>query len=157
MQISPHFSLLEMTRSQLATRRGIRNMPSAEHLAALAYLCREVLEPVRALAGKPLNISSGYRCAELSEAMGSSAKSQHCRGEAADFEAFGISNFVLASAIAESELPFDQLILEFHNPLEGPNSGWIHISATAHRPPRRAVLTAVRRGGRVEYLDGLVV
>ena len=51
-------------------------------------------------------------------------KSQHAKGQAADFEIFGIANAELAKWITEN-IDFDQLILEFHNP-EEPNSGWIH-------------------------------
>lgn len=154
MKLSRHFTFSEMTRSQTATRLGIRNHPSAEHVEALRHLCAEVLEPVREMVGRPVRISSGYRSAELSERIGSSPRSQHCRGEAADFEVPGISNLVLAHAIAESQIPYDQLILEFHDPLEGPASGWIHISAVRGQP-RRMVLTATRQKGQVVYTEGL--
>ena len=60
----------------------------------------------------------------MCEAIGSSKNSQHAKGEAADFEVAGVSNFKLASWI-ESNLPYDQLILEFYT---GGNTGWIHCS-----------------------------
>ena len=71
-------------------------------------------------------IASGYRSPELSEAIGSKATSQHCLGEAADFEIAGVSNLEVALWI-QNHCDFDQLILEFWKDGE-PNSGWIHCS-----------------------------
>ena len=96
MKLSENFSLAEMTKSQTATRKGIRNEPSTEHIENLIHLAETVLQPVREHFGKPVAISSGYRSPELCEAIGSSAKSQHAKGEAADFEIHGVDNMQLA-------------------------------------------------------------
>lgn len=124
MKLSNNFSLAEMTKSQTATRKGIKNEPSTEHVENLIHLAETVLQPVREHFGKPVAISSGYRSPELCEAIGSSAKSQHAKGEAADFEVAGIDNYDLAKWI-EDNLDYDQLILECYT---GGNSGWIHCS-----------------------------
>jgi len=152
--LSKHFALAELTRSSLAVRRGIDNTPDAQTIDRLRALCVEVLEPVRRHFGRPLRISSGYRCAELNALVGGAPDSQHARGEAADFEVDDASNLAVARFIAEStEIAFDQVILEFHVPGD-PRSGWVHVS---HRVAgnRRQVLTASRDGGAIRYAPGL--
>lgn len=126
MKLSNNFSLKEMTASQTATRHGISNNPSEDHMNNLKALCENVLQKVRDHYGKVVSISSGYRSPELCVKIGSSTNSQHAKGEAADFELFGISNAEVVKWISEN-LDFDQMILEFHN-LDEPNSGWIHCS-----------------------------
>ena len=93
MTLSPHFTLAEMTASDTARREGIANTPSAAHIEALRQLCEQhVLEPVRAHFGRPVRITSGYRSPKLCLAVGSSVRSQHAKGEAADFEITGVPN-----------------------------------------------------------------
>jgi len=125
MQLSKHFTLEEMEKSQTATRKGIKNKAGSGEIKNLGDLCYEVLEPVRAKFDKPVTITSGYRSPELSEAIGSKATSQHCSGEAVDFEIAGVSNLQVALWI-ENNVDFDQLILEFYT--GEANSGWIHVS-----------------------------
>ena len=127
MKLSKNFSLAEMTKSQTATRKGIDNKPSTEHVENLIHLAETVLQPVREHFGKPVAISSGYRSPALCEAIGSSSKSQHAKGEAADFEIPGVDNMQLATWINKNT-NFDQLILEYYEPGD-PNSGWVHCSA----------------------------
>jgi uncharacterized protein YcbK (DUF882 family) len=124
--LSPHFTLKELTASQTASRKGIKNEPNGPEVAALQLVCYNILEPVREHYDKPFSPSSGYRCLELNREIGSKDRSQHIKGQAVDFEIPGIENKELADWIEEN-CQFDQLILEFHNP-EEPNSGWIHCS-----------------------------
>lgn len=126
MKLSKNFSLDELTKSQTALRMGIDNEPTPGDLYNLSQLCDNILQPVREHFGKPVTISSGYRSVALCEAIGSSAKSQHAKGEAADFEIMGIDNKEVAVWIRDN-LDFDQLILEFYKDGE-PSSGWIHCS-----------------------------
>jgi hypothetical protein len=126
MELSKSFTLNELTKSQEATRLGIDNTPSKEHTENLKILCENILQPIRDFYGMPVSVSSGYRSAALCEAIGSSSKSQHTKGQAADFEIFGITNKDLADWIT-TNLDYDQCILEFWNPNE-PNSGWVHCS-----------------------------
>ena len=150
MQLSPHFSLNEFTYSATARSQGIRNVPSERQIAAMRVLCENVLEPVRAQFGSPVRITSGFRSPELCVAVGSSKRSQHARGEAADFEIPGVSNYEVACWIRD-HLRFDQLILENYQ-RHHPNSGWIHCSYRADRA-RHSVLTYSRR----KYFAGLLV
>ena len=125
MQLSKHFTLEEMEKSQTATRKGIKNKAGSGEIKNLGDLCYEVLEPVRAKFDKPVTITSGYRSPELSEAIGSKSTSQHCLGEAVDMEVIGVSNLQVALWI-QNNVDFDQLILEFYT--GETNSGWIHVS-----------------------------
>ena len=138
MKLSGHFSLAELTKSQTATRKGIDNQPTLDHIENLTELCTHVLEPTRRNFGKPRVISSGYRSEELCEAIGSSKNSQHAKGEAADFEMFGVDNKELAKYI-KNNLVFDQLILEFYNP-DDPSSGWVHCSYNKEENRKQSLL-----------------
>ena len=91
MLLSKNFSLLELTKSQTAERKGIDNKPTAEHIENMVALCENILQPVRDQYGSFI-VSSGYRCPELCIAIGSSKDSQHAQGQAADFEVAGVSN-----------------------------------------------------------------
>jgi zinc D-Ala-D-Ala carboxypeptidase len=155
MQLSKNFFLGEFTKSQTATRFGLENSPTQDQIAALTDLAKNVLQPVRDQFG-PVTISSGFRSAALNRAIGGSSTSQHSRGEAADFEAVGISNLRVAEWIRDN-LEFDQLILEGFNPAQGANSGWIHVSYTTSGQNRKQVLTARFVGGRAQYSKGLNV
>ena len=84
IQLSEHFTLSEFTKSITAERLGIDNKPGYEEVLAMRHLCREVLEPLRQHYGKPIRITSGYRCEELNSAVGGVRRSQHMLGEAAD-------------------------------------------------------------------------
>jgi hypothetical protein len=148
MELSNNFTLHELTKSQTATRKGIDNEPGTAEIENLIHLAKTILQPVREHFGKPVMISSGYRSPALCEAIGSSAKSQHAQGEAADFEIHGIDNKELAAWIA-ANCDFDQLILEFY--IEGnANSGWIHCSSKMESS-RRQMLKAERIEGRTSY------
>ena len=96
MKLTANFSLNELTKSQTAERKGIDNTPSTEHQENLKKLCENVLQPVRDHFEQVVSVSSGYRSPVLCAAIGSKSTSQHARGEAADFEIFGISNKELA-------------------------------------------------------------
>lgn len=154
--LSEHFSLKELTKSETATRKGIDNTPNPAHMHSLTLVCKNILEPVRKQFGKPVQINSGYRGPKLNVAVGGSAKSQHCNGEAVDFEIDGMSNLDLAKWVA-ANLNFDQVILEFYNPKEGPNSGWVHASFATAGIQRKQILTAIMEGGKTVYKPGFAV
>ena len=148
MNLSKSFTLNELTKSQEATRLGIDNTPNEENILNLKLLCENVLQPIRDFYGMPLSVSSGYRSAALCEAIGSSSKSQHTKGQAADFEIFGVANKDLADFVVKN-LDYDQCILEFWNENE-PNSGWVHCSFNASGN-RKQFLKAEKLNGRVVY------
>jgi len=151
VKLSDNFSLIEFTKSQTAERKGIENNPNEIHTIAMVELCDNILERVRSAFGKPVTINSGYRSPALCEAIGSKSTSQHCDGEAADIEIYGVSNYDLAKYI-EKNLNFDQLILECWDGIE-PNSGWVHVSYVNDVANRKDVLTYTRAGG---YTKGII-
>ena len=155
MQLSKHFNLKEFTKSETAIRKRIDNTPNAEHANNLKLVCEKILEPVRNHFGKPVRINSGYRGPALNAAVGGSSKSQHCNGEAVDFEIDGLPNPDLAKWVAEN-CEFDQIILEFYDPKEGPNSGWVHASISSKGANRKQKLTAVTEKGKTVYKPGFL-
>ena len=148
MNLTKNFSLLELTKSQTAERKGIDNTPSTEHQENLKSLCEMILQPVRDHFSRVVSVSSGYRSEALCLAIGSKTTSQHAKGEAADFEIFGVSNKELADYIHEN-LEYDQLILEYWKKSD-PNSGWVHCSYT-NGNNRRQYLRAYKEDGKTKY------
>lgn len=138
MSLTPHFTLDELTASQTAARLGLDNTPPPEMVAALKRTA-ELLEEVRALLGKPVLVSSGYRSPAVNRAVGGAANSAHMLGCAADFSSpsFG-SPIDICRAIARSDIAFDQLIHEFR--------AWVHIAWAPN--PRKMVLTVDTAGTR---------
>ena len=148
MELSKSFTLNELTKSQEAMRLGIENIPNEEHVENLKILCKKILQPLRDYYGLPVSISSGYRSVALCEAIGSSAKSQHTKGQAADFEIFGVANKDVSDFIVQN-LDYDQCILEFWNENE-PNSGWVHCSYSINGN-RKQYLKAQKVNGKIVY------
>ena len=144
--------MAEFTKSQTAERKGIDNTPQGEHLEAAKALFENVVQKVRDHFG-PTVINSGYRCPELNEAVGGSATSQHCHGEAADIEVPGVANSDLANWIVDNT-DFDQVILEFYTP-GIPDSGWVHVSYKADGSNRGKPMTASRVNGKTVYSVGI--
>ena len=151
MKLTANITLDELTKSQVAERKGINNNPNPKQIENLKSLATNILQPVRSHFDKPLIISSGFRCAELCIAIGSSVNSQHVADDnaaAADFEITGVDNRELAKWI-RSELEFDQFILEFYRDNE-PTSGWIHCSYSTNNN-RNQSLRAQRVDGKTQY------
>lgn len=143
MTLSEHFTLTEMTVSQEAARSGLKNAPDALQIESLRHLCKNVLEPLRVRVKRPVVVSSGFRSATINRRIGGSARSQHCRGEAADFTIPGMSVGDVVALIRAMKLPFDQLIDEF--------GAWVHVSHSRTGKQRGQVMTARHVGGKTEY------
>lgn len=119
-----YFTLEELTKSATARRKGIPNLPNGEQKENLIALVDNVLDPLRKLWGKPIIVTSGFRCAKLNRAVGGVSKSQHTKGQAADIrtvENTTMENKRLFDVAMRSGFPFDQLIDEY-------GYNWIHIS-----------------------------
>jgi len=119
-RLSDFFTLDEFVASQYASRHGIDNSPSLEIVAKLTRTGLE-MDKVRRLLGRPVIVSSGYRCPTLNRAIGSDDDSQHVKGEAVDFICPGFgSPLDVFNKIRLSCIEFDQLIVECGR--------WVHIS-----------------------------
>ena len=132
MRLSPHFSLEELTHSDIATRLDIDNTPWEEVIENLKFLAEE-LENVRSLLGHPMLISSGFRCHALNDYLGSKRTSSHTKGLAVDFicPGFGDPRSVV-SAIVNANINYDQVILEYDR--------WVHLSFKQVDPRNQALI-----------------
>jgi zinc D-Ala-D-Ala carboxypeptidase len=144
MRLTEHFMLEELTRSEIAVRKGLDNTPTEDVIQNLNILAG-ALERVRDLLGGPIHISSAYRSPKVNSAVGGSKTSAHLEGLAADFTcpAFGTPKEICIE-IAASGLAFDQLIYE---------GSWVHLSVDPRY--RQQTLTATFSSGRATYSPGL--
>ncbi len=141
-----YFTIQELTKSATAQRKGIDNSPSVQVRANLTALVEKVLDPLREAYGKPIVVTSGYRCEKLNRAVGGAASSQHVKGQAADIRSVQDTpeeNKKLFDLIVKLGLPFDQLINEY-------GFDWVHVSYGPRH--RRQKLKAVKRNGRTMYI-----
>ena len=132
MKLSKNFTLQELIKSNTALRLGIDNTPSKEGIMKLTLLAA-FLQKIRDRIG-PLRITSGYRSPLLSEAIGSSSNSQHCRYEAVDLQFVRrgqMNNLAIYNTLIELDLDYDQCILEFGDSTatsDPASPAWIHLS-----------------------------
>jgi zinc D-Ala-D-Ala carboxypeptidase len=141
VNLSPNFTLEELTVSQTAARRGFDNTPNATEIANLVRLAA-LLEEVRALVKKPILVNSGFRSKQVNDAVGSRDTSQHRIGCAADIRVPGMTPKEVVEACIKANIGYDQVIEEF--------GSWTHISVpdSPSRPPRRQALIIDRQGTR---------
>ena len=152
MQLSKNLALAEVTRSEMAKRKGINNMPSKEHIENFKLLAEKVFEPIREHFGVPIHISSGYRSKALNTAIKGSLSSQHCSGEAIDIDMDGSANGVTNKMVFDfikDNLNFDQMIWEFGT---DKNPDWVHVSYESTGKQRKQILKAVKAGGKTSYV-----
>ena len=133
MRLTEHFTLEEFQASSTASKYGIENLATEFHAENIKILCEKVLEPLREYVGRPINITSGYRSAELNKKMKEegyhvAANSQHMQGQAADIVIHGMSNEDIIEAFHDAEIEVDQLIDETAISKNGDESKWIHVS-----------------------------
>ena len=141
MKLTKNFSLEEMYRSDTARRCGIDNKPQTEEVVEnLRALCTEVLQPLRDHLGKPVVVSSGYRCKDLNKKVGGVENSQHLKGEAADIKVRDREELIDVMRYIMDETDFDQLIREKSGSTE-----WVHVSHKRNGNNRRMVLRLARK------------
>ena len=81
-----YFTIAEMVHSDTADRLGIPNRLPKELVFNVQALVDNVLDPLREWYGKPIPVSSGYRCPALNKAVGGVGNSYHLKGMAADLD-----------------------------------------------------------------------
>lgn len=133
-----YFTISELTRSSTAQSRGIDNTPSAAIRAKLETLITDCLDPIRRIYGRPIIVSSGYRCPELNSLVGGVSTSQHTLGEAADLVPASGGSLAGIFRAAVQFGRFDQLIIE-----QKGSSKWVHVS---YGPRNRRTILAYRNG-----------
>ena len=142
MNLSTHFTLEELTRSEVAARMGFDNTPNDQEIENLRRLA-SLLEMVKSAVGmKPVMINSGFRSKPVNDAVGSKDSSQHRIGCAADLRVPGMKPREVVEACIANAVPFDQIILEF--------DAWTHISVpnTPDAKPRSQRLIIDKAGTR---------
>jgi zinc D-Ala-D-Ala carboxypeptidase len=139
MNLSPHFTLEELTHTD---HRELDNTPNQNEINNLQRLANFLEEVKTALGGKPVMISSGFRCKALNDAVGSKDSSQHRIGAACDFRVPGMTPDEVVRAIIASGIGYDQIIREFDR--------WTHISVPniAGAEPRKQALIIDKAGTR---------
>ena len=139
MNLSENFTLDELTHTD---HREFDNVPNESELANLTRLAA-FLETVKtAIGGKPVIINSAFRCKQVNDAVGSSDRSQHRLGCAADIRVPQMTPDEVVKAIIAAGLPFDQVIREFDR--------WTHVSIpnTIDAKPRGQKLIIDKTGTR---------
>ena len=142
MNLSPNFTLEELTRSEAAARNGWDNTPNEAEIENLKRLAALLQDVKAAVGGKPVIINSGFRSKPVNDAVGSKDSSQHRLACAADLRVPGMTPRQVVEACIEAKVPFDQIILEF--------DAWTHISVpnTPDAAPRGSKLIIDRQGTR---------
>ena len=157
--MSKHFSRAEWEFSQTAVRHGKTNiMPDRYWTVNAERHNQTVLEPLRAYLSEvmgrevPVFVRSGYRSPWLNRKVKGSRRSAHMEALASDIVANGYgAAYHLAQAVAQAEVLFDQLILEFGR--------WVHVSSPRRgAAARRQILTAYKISwNRTRYREGIVM
>ena len=119
-----YFTIKELTKSDVAKRNKINNTPTMQEEANLVALVENILDPLREVYGKPIIVTSGFRCERLNKLVKGSKTSQHRFGQAADIRTVEDTieeNKKLFDLVQKLNLPYDQLIDEY-------NYDWVHVS-----------------------------
>ena len=140
--LTEHFTLEELTHSDAAVRHGWDNIPNGEEIANLTRLAQLLEQVKKAVGGKAVMITSGFRSKQVNDSVGSKDSSQHRLGCAADIRVPGMTPRQVVDACIAAKVPFDQIILEF--------DAWTHISVanTPDKDLRHAKLVIDKAGTR---------
>lgn len=139
MNLTPHFTLEELTHTD---HRELDNTPNEAEIENLKRLA-DFLEQVKVvLNGKPIMVNSAFRSKAVNDAVGSKDTSQHRLGCAADIRVPGMTPDEVVKSIIASRIGYDQIIREFDR--------WTHISVpnTVSDAPRRQALIIDKAGTR---------
>lgn len=143
MNLTPHFTLQELTVSEAADRNGWDNTPNEQHLENLKRLADFLEQTKVVLGGKPVMVNSAFRSKLVNDSVGSKDTSQHRIGCAADIRVPGMTPDEVVRAIIASGIGYDQVIREFDR--------WTHVSVpnSVDMAPRRQALIIDKQGTRV--------
>lgn len=150
MQLTPHFTLAELTASSTARRLGLSNAPPPELMPRLVRTA-EMLERIRSTLNAPIIVTSGYRSRPVNAAVGGVTSSDHAQGHAADIVAPGFgSPTQIARTLAPlvSVLGIGQLILEG---VKGKQ--WVHVSTRVPEKVSNRVITITDAGAQLGIQD----
>lgn len=152
MQLSEHFTYEELTHTD---HRTLDNTPTEREkciidgkevlvnaVANLPRLAAFLEEVKKVLGGKPIMVNSAFRSEAVNNAVGSSNKSDHRRGCAADIRVPGMTPDEVVRAIIGSGLAYQQIIREFDR--------WTHIAIPTNEGdvPKMSKLIIDKQGTR---------
>ena len=151
VSISDHISYNEAIHSATALRMDINNVPGPEQLKCMMDTAEHLFEPLREWVKGPIKVTSMFRGEELNTAVGGSATSQHCKGQAIDIDdTFGHKTNAEMYYWIKDNLIFDQMIWEFGDDY---NPNWLHVSFVTHRKNRKKLTVAYKdSNGQTKYM-----
>lgn len=130
-----YFKVDEFLRSETADKLGIDNTPTDETIIDNINYSLTRLNEIRESYGKPIIISSGYRCQALNEAVGGVKDSKHQEGLAVDLK----WDTKLLEFITDN-MQFDKLIRE-----KSGKTRWIHIQFRRDRETERNLIYSISK------------
>ena len=139
MNLSPHFTLEELTHTDHRELDNTPNDTEKNNLKRLAEFLEQVKE---VLGGKPIMVNSAFRSKAVNDAVGSKDTSQHRIGCAADIRVPGMTPDEVVKTVIASRIGYDQIIREFDR--------WTHVSVpnSPTGEPRRQALIIDKAGTR---------
>ena len=148
MNLSKNLTLKEVTKSEIAIRKGIKNEPNNKQLENLKVLATEIFQKIRDHFGVPIKVTSGFRSEALNKAVKGSKTSDHMKGCAIDMDGTpDITNAEVFNFIKDN-LIFRQLIWEFG---DNDNPDWVHVSYVKG-DNKKQILRAVKKSGKTAYI-----
>lgn len=141
-QVSPNFTLGQLSSDARVSHYPVKDQVTNSRLYTakeivknLRDVCYNVLEPFKAMYPSAV-VNSGFRHV-------SNGKSQHERGQAVDVSVPEVEHnadkaWIIAQAVANSSIPYDQFIFEQNNSI------WFHLSFDKSCTQRKMVLTKPR-------------
>lgn len=139
------FTINEFIKSNTADKLCIDNTPNDIVISHINELITNILQPLRDAWGKPIIITSGYRCRALNNAVGGVSNSSHLTGYAADCICDNIAEFnefvqFIKRFVIDNNIKFDQIIIERKN-----NKSWVHISIRRNNGQQRQSLFTINK------------
>lgn len=128
---SEFFTLAELMKSSTADKHHIDNTPPTEVIKNLQYGVDMVLDPLRRLYGKPIIVTSGFRCSKLNTLVGGVSNSWHTKGNAADIHVASLTEATELFKLLK-ELPSVDTVLFEHSS----SAQWLHVQWDMTRTPR---------------------
>ena len=128
---SDFFSLAELIKSSTATKHHIDNTPPADVIRNLQYGVDMVLDPLRRIYGKPILITSGYRCPKLNTLVGGVSNSWHTQGNAADIHVASLTEATKLFSNLQKIPSVDTVLFEHSG-----SGQWLHVQWNMAKTPR---------------------
>ena len=143
LNLSPHFSLAEMTKTSI---QGVSNTPDAKATENLQRVClwleelRQEWNQTYGEGDDPVIINSGYRSPVVNKAVGGVPTSNHLTGCAADIRVSGMEQalryaVILLDIADRQKKDFDEIILE-----RSKSVLWLHFAVRPDGNRRKLVL-----------------